>query len=217
MEKSWNIENSESYKNFNVLKDEKIITKIKNFLNNYTKDKIVVDIGCGDGTMKNHIVSKKYINIDPFPPKNNQNVIKKDGISFLKESNENSFDIILVLFSLHHMDKDIFLKECNRCLKENGLVIQLNISEDISLFNNFEFDKIFTKSGFVNHETKELDDKLSIDIPINYEFLKKMIIEKSWSNINYLNDKEIEKLISLIPRDIERITITIIVKLHKFD
>ena len=44
-----------------------------------------------------------------------------------------------------------------------------------------------------------------------------MIIEKSWSNINYLNDKEIEKLISLIPRDIEHITITIIVKLHKFD
>jgi SAM-dependent methyltransferase len=88
-----------------------------------------LDIGSNDDSfgeslnlhLKNY---KKFdkgiiINIDPLI--NHENVIKKDGEEYIKETNE-LFDFIICKFSIHFMKNiDLFINNCLNKLNKNGI------------------------------------------------------------------------------------------------
>jgi len=97
-------------------------------------NKKTLDIGCGTGTFS--VLFKNYIGID-ISPRFIQYARKKYGREFyvgdaLKlEFPDNSFDNILVVGVLHHLDDVKFLQvisEIKRVLKKNGRVL---VMEDI--------------------------------------------------------------------------------------
>tara|TARA_B100001093_G_scaffold463492_1_gene479599 strand:- start:4039 stop:4779 length:741 start_codon:yes stop_codon:yes gene_type:complete len=115
---------------FNLFKD------FNNYLNQNVKDKIVLDYGCGVGSLTEKIAKgqpEKIIGIDI------SNVTIEKAILKAKEANldieykvdncensslnSNSFDIIFGSGILHHLNLSLSVKEISRLLKKNGEMI----------------------------------------------------------------------------------------------
>lgn len=123
---------SEEYKNIIKKNNREInrILEIKKIIN-LTGYKNYLDIGCGDGTITQKIgeymnLKKENINgCDIIHCNNNNITFKLLGESLSAPYSDNSFDIITLFMSLHHISYDIsfFIKEIYRITTNNGIVI----------------------------------------------------------------------------------------------
>ena len=117
----------------------KIINKFVDF-----KDKVVLEVGCGDGKTSSLLANntKRYIGIDP----DSQSIKKAksvfENVDFQMGSGEslgfeNSyFDIVLFTLSLHHQNSKLALKEAKRVLTPKGqlLILEPSIYGELQQF-----------------------------------------------------------------------------------
>ena len=132
----------------------KMINKFVDF-----KDKIVLEIGCGDGKTSSLLAdnTKRYIGIDPDSKsiKNAnslfENVDFRIGSGESLEFENSYFDIVLFTLSLHHQNSRLALKEANRVLAEKGQLLILEPSTDSELQQFFHL---------FNDETNKIKETL---------------------------------------------------------
>lgn len=116
--------------------EEEIKNRLKvyiSYLNNFRIYRCL-DIGCGRGEWLELLSDNGYdvmgvdLNQDFVDRCNNKglNVKKQDALSFLKECEDNSFDMISGFHIIEHIEVDELnqiIEECNRVLTPNGLII----------------------------------------------------------------------------------------------
>jgi len=102
------------------------IRKLSN-LDNQT----VLEIGCGDGRISKYLIKKtdNLIGVDPDEKKIKEAQVNILKGKFLIGSGENLnfsnefFDLVIFTLSLHHQDSKKALREANRVLKKDGLIL----------------------------------------------------------------------------------------------
>lgn len=168
--------------------------KIKKILQNFNfKNKKVLDFGCGLGKNsvyfdknyigvdidKSRIVSarktypKKFKYIDPITKSNDKLPFKN-----------NSFDVIFVSLCLHHIPPEqnkLIVKEFNRILKNNGIIIGLepNITKKHKISNLLM--KTFDYGEYITSE----DNYKKYYTINNFKFTTKKYFTIGWYNCIY--------------------------------
>jgi ubiquinone/menaquinone biosynthesis C-methylase UbiE len=145
--------------------------------------KRVLEVGCGDGRISNHLSSSalEYVAIDP--DLKNRDVMQNasGNIRFEMGYGEklkylaNHFDLMLFALSLHHQNAPLSLSEAYRVLKPNGMVIILEPTE------NGEIQKLF---HLYNDETETLRSAQAAIELSQFKRLKRSIFKSTWSFIN---------------------------------
>ena len=127
-------EDNDYYEIFSIAEDAE--NKVKNYLNNISKDKIVLDAGCGTGKFLNIIESnsKEYIGIDLSDKQLEKARLKSNNNSRFICSNlsnipleDKSIDLIVSTWVLGTIidinERNNVLSELKRVLKDNGTII----------------------------------------------------------------------------------------------
>lgn len=113
--------------------------------------------------------------------------------NFVEKSDKTKFDIILVGYSMHHIhyeEKQQFLDNCFKCLKDNGYLIHYDIirfedqTRDEYLKRYYkildDWDKMET------HEIQSIKEHITeCDFPSSYKELNSMV-EKSGINSEFI-------------------------------
>lgn len=155
-------EDNDYYEIFSASEDYE--KKVSNYLKNISKDKIVLDAGCGTGKFSNILEenSKKYIGIDLSNKQleKSKSKSKKDTSEFicsnLSEINieDNKIDLIVaswVLGTITNLEeRNKCLSELKRLLKPNGKIILIENDE------NSEFEEIRNRTK--DTRTKDYND-----------------------------------------------------------
>merc|ERR1712150_72944 len=144
------------------------------YINQFTSDKTVVEIGSGIGLSRHYIRCKKLYMSDPYS--NATNVIQSDGDEFIKSFETKSIGCCFGLFCLHYLSQDFSILRDR--LENNGIGIFINISEKSKLFNNNEFNKLFFKYGFNVW-------KRGTEIAFEKNIISKCVPNKIWSHVEH--------------------------------
>jgi SAM-dependent methyltransferase len=151
------------YWNHNTAYHNWIISNIKG------KDKIL-DVGCGDGLLvyKLATVCKQVIGIDTHLPsieKSKRRLKEYNNASILKVGFEDfngeikSFDAIIFVASLHHMDLDFCIDRSKELLKPNGKLLVVGLAKPYSIL-----DKIIEIVRFVPVKIGDLVHNVKGDV-----------------------------------------------------
>lgn len=152
------------------------LNSIRSILNKISKDKKILEIGCGNGFILYSIYNLGYKNVFGIEPsidavnKSNPKIKKNIKIGILKPNlfPKNSFDFIFFFQTFDHIPKpNQFLKECYRLLKPNGYILSFNHNidsisskllkekspiidiEHTFLYNPKTMQRIFEKNNFI--------------------------------------------------------------------
>jgi ubiquinone/menaquinone biosynthesis C-methylase UbiE len=106
--------------------------RVKMLCDNLSKDKSVLELGCGTGYFTKELTKTKAkitaIDISPELMEYAKSQIKSENIEFLLENaysmgfEDSTFDVVLGSSVLHHLEIDLALKEIYRVLKKNGSI-----------------------------------------------------------------------------------------------
>lgn len=125
--KPFNIDESWVYENVIYWKDE-ILSNLLSLNLFYKKDNgVILDVGGGHAPFSRiaNLKNYTYILVDPNSSKLNlapNNIIKIKGYAENVPVDDNSIDIILTSSCLQYIDQNIFFLECQRVLKEGGMI-----------------------------------------------------------------------------------------------
>lgn len=188
----------------NKLEEKKIIELIN------PKNKIVLEIGCGNGNVAKFLapLCSQYIGIDVDRRAINQakkNTKSLPNISFLVRSGDNtkfkdrSFDTVLMHLCLHEIPPQIqglVLREIHRVLKDKGQLLIIDPTEPPgqvqSLYNvGYKF-LFFDHSTVVKHSIDVIQQSISANL---YKVIKKSRLKIDFSF------KDLEELQNLIQND----------------
>jgi len=102
----------------------------------YSQNKILLDVGCGQGIGLNYLLNSGTKHIDAIDldkdnilhSKNNikttnYNKINFEQINFLNFKSERKYDVISVMEVLQYIPLDLFLNKCKTLLKPKGIII----------------------------------------------------------------------------------------------
>lgn len=152
---------------------------------NYTKDKVVLDIASGNGYGSN-LISKNAnfvygVDIDKLSIDIAKQTYKKENIKFLEGSTsnipleDNTVDVVVSFETIeHHDEHDQMIIEIKRVLKPNGLLI---LSSPDKLYYS---DLVNFKNEF---HVKELYKKELIDL-VNKYFKNTQLLNQTYANGN---------------------------------
>ncbi len=123
------------------------ISSLFKFVKPYLTNKRVLDLGCGTGRYLEHF-SEDSIGLDASYE--SIDIIKRKGLkAIFGDLNEeidfenNSFDLIFCSHVLEHVDSPInLLRECNRLLKEEGMIF-VTVPNETNLPNSIGLDDYF--------------------------------------------------------------------------
>ncbi|MFA6463633.1 MAG: class I SAM-dependent methyltransferase [Candidatus Paceibacterota bacterium] len=132
---------------------------VKEFSKTVGLNKDILDVGCGSKPYKIFFEKNNYVGIDIKEDSDADDVkIPEkfyDGLNI--PYNDNSFDFIICTQVLEHaIDPDKLLKECNRVLKQNGIIFltmpfvypEHAIPYDFRRFTSYGHRKIFKECSF---------------------------------------------------------------------
>ena len=138
----------------------------------------ILDVGCGDGSLARYLSEhgKQVIGIDPSEyciRKAQQH--QKPGARFFRCSFEDfdvpeeSFDAIVFLASIHHMDFEQAIRKAKRLLKENGLLVIVGLARSASMIDCFVdlFRVIPSRLASWIHHEKTTED---LGVPVSYSY-----------------------------------------------
>ncbi len=124
----------------------------------FNNSKKILDIGCGTGEFADLFSKFDYYGIDISAPYIKYAAKKKSGSFKVMDATElefsdNSFDYILIMAILHHLDDDKInkvLSEAKRVLKPGGKILVMEDAK-IAKFENFviRFIQKFDKGDFI--------------------------------------------------------------------
>jgi len=117
--------------------------RIKKIIPYLSKEMKILDLGCGDGWLTNHLIEQEFdcvgldINIEPNDTFYNGNV---NNLPF----SDNHFDCIIMIEVIEHISPSHY-SEINRILKDKGLIILSTILPESNSFVH-----LMEKLGIVN-------------------------------------------------------------------
>ena len=139
----------------------------------------ILDVGCGIGTLAGYLCEdgRKVIGIDSSESCiNRANENWKDmNLQFRHQSfdeftaEDGSFDAVIFVASIHHMDMTEAIKKAKKLLAEGGLIIIVGLAKSSSLLDKI-IDALRVVPAFIGsilHRMKTSEEK---DIPVSYEF-----------------------------------------------
>lgn len=98
--------------------------KMVDYINSLENVKSIIDIGCGDNTLKQYFPDKKFLGVDPY----NDNADLKLGIDQVKT--DLKFDVVLILGSLNFGDETTinrqFVKAFSLCKPGGKIFLRAN-------------------------------------------------------------------------------------------
>lgn len=151
------------------------------------KRKNILDVGCGDGTLALYLrtTDNKILGID-ISDTSIQKANKRNSysnVSFIRttfedfQANNESFDAIVFVASIHHMDMVKAIEKSKELLARNGVLIIVGLAKPASLFDWIvELARIIpskiVSSIKKNTTSEELDIDVSYDFPMMSEVRK---------------------------------------------
>jgi 2-polyprenyl-3-methyl-5-hydroxy-6-metoxy-1,4-benzoquinol methylase len=166
-------------------------------LNQLNKSAQILEIGCGNGFMLNHLSHKGYKNVWGVEPshtaaKQANSKLKKRIIAqpfSAKLFQPNSFDLIFLFQTLDHLPQpDQFLADCYQLLKKNGRILTFN--HDI---NSISAKILGEKSPIIDIEHTHLYSQSSVQKLFQSQGF---LINRCYSPMNWIS---LRYLIHLLP------------------
>lgn len=157
---------------------------IEKYLN--VKDKSILDIGCGKGTITKYFIkNNKVTAIDP--EKKNIMFIKREypkinafvGFGEKLKFEDNSFDIVIFSLSFHHIPiekMNTALKEAHRVLKKDGIIVFFEIGSKGSFI---ECELLYYDES---KEKSEAYQRIKKNIYFNINTEKAFMVNWEWNN-----------------------------------
>ena len=143
----------------------------------------VLDVGCGDGTLSMYLRTddNKIIGIDisdsSIQKANNKNVYS--NVSFIRtafedfQANNGSFDAIVFVASIHHMDMANAIDKAKNLLAKNGVLIIVGLAKPSSLFDWIvELGRIIPSKIVSYIKKNTTSEELDIDVSYNFPTMK---------------------------------------------
>jgi len=152
------------------------MTYVKKLLNQYGKNKKIIDLGCGEGVLVKEF-NKKSFDIIGLDLNYQSKFVKRGNILNTKYPN-NSFDIILCLDVIEHLsfhEQNIAIQEMSRILKSGGkLIITIpNLAHLASRFSFFFLGKLLRTSKIDRHiGDRPISEHLKL-LKFNFTILKR--------------------------------------------
>jgi len=186
----------------NIGDKKKIYENLSTIISPLIKNKNILDIGSGGNIFYDYSLSNKVIAIDSSEKmlKNSSDKNIKSIISDakdMKEISDNSIDVILIVFALHHINGKKYssaisslkkvIKESNRKLTTNGeiIIVELTLNNLFFFIERFSYKLIYNilkmlKTDMVFfYNDKTIVNSLS-EISINSKIVIKNIKMKGW-------------------------------------
>jgi len=146
---------------------------------NIDNNSIVLDVGCGDGTLIFKIckMCKKVYGIDTninsidIARSNN----RYDNVSFINDDflkynfGRIKFDNIIFVASIHHMNMEDALIKAKNLLKKDGKIIIVGLSKPSSIID-YVIEVLRIIPSFIISKIKENKTSEEMDIETNYNF-----------------------------------------------
>ena len=139
----------------------------------------ILDVGCGDGTLALHLRTRdnKIVGLDisdsSIQKANKKNVYS--NVSFIRTAfegfqvNNGSFDAIVFVASIHHMDMANAIDKAKKLLAKNGILIIVGLAKPSGLFDWIvELGRIIP-SKIVSYIKKNTTSE-ELDIDVSYNF-----------------------------------------------
>lgn len=152
----------------------------------------VLDLACGTGFNSNYISSK--INCSRFTLVDisegmlekakssidaNNEIIKSDMLSFLKESEDDSYDIVICAWAIKYQNPHEIIKEAKRVLKSNGMfAVIVNLKSTLPEIRSIYPTLIKNHSEKVNKLMLELPNPINEDTFARWFKKENFIIKK---------------------------------------
>ncbi len=143
----------------------------------------ILDVGCGDGTLALHLrtAGNKIIGIDisdsSIQKANNKNAYS--NVSFIRtafegfQANNGSFDAIVFVASIHHMDMANAIDKAKKLLAKNGILIIVGLAKPSGLFDWIvEFGRIIPSKIVSWIKDNTTSEELDIDVSYNFPAMK---------------------------------------------
>lgn len=169
--------------NFSYIKSKSIKFFYNNqfrYINKFKKANTIIEIGCGNGYFLNYLINKKFgfkliVGVD-LSFNALLNAKKRTKLNNLVQADSNNlpfiddvFDNIAIQGVLHHLKTPIItLKEMERILRENGIIIIQDKN-----FNNFLIP--FINKVIIKLILKEIGEATLIKNPINHRKVIKFL------------------------------------------
>lgn len=177
-------------------------------VSNYIKDKVVLDIACGEGYGSNIMSKKAYfvygVDIDNKAVQDAKLKYKKENLEFIVGSasqipiDDNSIDIVVSFETIeHHDEHQEMMNEIKRVLKPKGLLIistpdKLYYSDQRNFNNQFHIKELYKQ---------EFTDLISKN------FSKIQLLTQQYSNGNsIIQNESIHNELQIFSGDYEEIT-----------
>lgn len=208
----WHTGTADAYDEHHILDYPQIWDGIGKMLLPYTKGKRLADLGCADGKLSTRLEGASCANVDPFPPsKPPREIIKMDGVEYLKTCKAESLDVIIALGAIHFMDREQLFKEMARVVCKGGYFLCLSVSPSTTFFGNKSFNESFFSVGFERSgaDGKTVPKTHVVERPITYKQAHDWITNRTWSNMVMMPQSQIDFLASEIPKDITKICVSI--------
>ena len=137
------------------------------FVSNYVKPKPgeeLLDLGCGTGGLLNHLPELNYLGYDPSEKyiksakaayENHMNISFSSGDLHEFAFNEDSFDKVVLLGVLHHVDDDVantLLSIGHLALKKGGFLISMDMCERAGINMFAKWMNRFDRGNFIRTE-----------------------------------------------------------------
>lgn len=182
---------------------------IEEYYKNTRKNITLIDFGCGDSSNIIPVLKQgkiqKYIGVDNtklsinLSTKNLQEVECETEIyldkmdDFIFKIKDNSIDIIFSSFALHHIkqeSKEIFIKECQKKLKKEGILFIADpLLNDNTCQNDFiiEFETRMIEHSLNTSEINEMINHCNqYDYHENISYYQKLNLKLKWNRFDIL-------------------------------
>lgn len=197
-----------------ILTSSKINEEILSHLHKYTKDRSLLEIGCGEGEFAQKIKCSEYTGVDPYSKSKSNKIIKEDALEFLEKLEDKSLEVLLGKGVIHYFNWPILKDLLQKKLKKEGVALFYNISESTKLFENEEFNEVFMNNFSDAPYTSE---KLNVEYFVSEEQMRNMAKSKCWTNHQHLKEEEIKRLVELVPSKNEPLKLKVDVNFIKFE
>lgn len=184
------------------------------FAKHLVKDKTVLDAACGEGYGSNILANSAKnvtgIDIDETSINHAKERYKRENLTFLRESctelpfKNNSFDVIVSFETLEHLtEQEEMLKEFNRVLKDDGLLIistpdKKYYSDETGFTNEFHVRELY-KNEFENLISKHWENTSWYAQSLSFQsILEKLNSDSRKYQTDILNNNIIESNTNLI-------------------
>ncbi len=175
-------------------------------------NKSLLEVGCGDGRLTALLADKvqEITAIDPDASGIESARTNIPGVSFQVGSGENldfadeSFDIVLFSYSLHHQDCVKALSEAHRVVRHNGQILILEPTHDgeftkiVSIFEPQEPQLLLKTSNYISSGRFHIrrQETYGVDYPFadDHEFYQYFIVKFSTAK----DDRATEKMEAIV-------------------